>query len=181
MYLLCDVLSLRGKILHCLPYLCECVRVCVCVCVKVEGNKNKVEGFSFLFAFWRQLYPFCVFSNCSLSMGLKNMATRVLAPVTETPRPRQAGPRARLLMIRQSHQIPFSHSVMSGSCNPMDCSLPGSSVHGILQGRILAWVAISYSRGSPQPGIEPPYLESPALAGRFFTNCTTWKTPYHGI
>ena len=35
--------------------------------------------------------------------------------------------------------------------NPMDCSLPGSSVHGILQARILEWVAISSSRGSSQP------------------------------
>ena len=33
-------------------------------------------------------------------------------------------------------------------CDPMDCSLPGSSVHGILQARILEWVAISLSRGS---------------------------------
>ena len=33
-------------------------------------------------------------------------------------------------------------------CHPMDCSLPGSSVHGILQERILEWVAISFSRGS---------------------------------
>ena len=33
-------------------------------------------------------------------------------------------------------------------CDPMDCSLPGSSVHGILQARILEWVAISFSRGS---------------------------------
>ena len=40
---------------------------------------------------------------------------------------------------------------MSDSCNPMDCSLPGSSVHGILQVRILEWVAISFSRGSSQP------------------------------
>jgi len=32
-------------------------------------------------------------------------------------------------------------------CNPMDCSLPGSSVHGILQARILEWVAIPFSRG----------------------------------
>ena len=32
--------------------------------------------------------------------------------------------------------------------NPMDCSPPGSSVHGISQARILEWVAISYSRGS---------------------------------
>ena len=35
-------------------------------------------------------------------------------------------------------------------CNPMDCSLPGSSLHGILQARVLEWVAISFSRGSSQ-------------------------------
>ena len=42
----------------------------------------------------------------------------------------------------------------------MDCSPPGSSVHGILQARIQEWVAISFSRGSSNPGIEP---ECPAL------------------
>ena len=36
-------------------------------------------------------------------------------------------------------------------CDPMDCSPPGSSVHGILQARILEWVAISFSRRSSQP------------------------------
>ena len=36
-------------------------------------------------------------------------------------------------------------------CDPMDCSLPGSSVHRISQARIIEWVAISFSRGSPQP------------------------------
>ena len=36
-------------------------------------------------------------------------------------------------------------------CDPMDCSLPGSSVHKIFQARILEWVAISFSRGSSQP------------------------------
>ena len=40
---------------------------------------------------------------------------------------------------------------MSDSCNSMDCSLLGSSVHGILQARILGWVAISFSTGSSQP------------------------------
>ena len=38
--------------------------------------------------------------------------------------------------------------------NPMDCSLPASSVHGILQGRILEQVAIPFSRGSSQPRTE---------------------------
>ena len=36
-------------------------------------------------------------------------------------------------------------------CNPMDCSLPGSSVHGIFQAIVLEWLAISFSRGSSQP------------------------------
>ena len=51
-------------------------------------------------------------------------------------------------------------------CDPIDCSPPGSSIHGILQGRILEWVAISFSRaGLPYPEIKP---EFPALAGGFF-------------
>ena len=48
-------------------------------------------------------------------------------------------------------------------CNPMDYSLPSSSVRGIFQARILEGVAISYSRGSSQP-------TSPALEGGFFTS-----------
>ena len=43
-------------------------------------------------------------------------------------------------------------------CDPMDCSLPGSSVHGIRQARILEWVAIPFSRDLPDPGIETPSL-----------------------
>ena len=42
----------------------------------------------------------------------------------------------------------LSHSVLSDSCDPMDYSLPGTSVHGILQARILEWVAIPSFRGS---------------------------------
>ena len=50
-------------------------------------------------------------------------------------------------------------------CDPMYCSPPGSSVHGILQARILGWVAISSCRGSSQPGIEPrsPTLQTESL------------------
>ena len=39
-------------------------------------------------------------------------------------------------------------------CNPIDCSPPGSSVHGIFQARILEWVAISYTGDFPNPGIK---------------------------
>ena len=51
------------------------------------------------------------------------------------------------------------------------CQAP--SVHGILQARILEWVAMLFSRGSSQPRTEPTSLASPALAGRFFTTTTT--------
>ena len=44
-------------------------------------------------------------------------------------------------------------------CNPMDCSLPGSFVHGIFQARILEWVAISFSRRSSQPRDQTQVLQ----------------------
>ena len=40
-------------------------------------------------------------------------------------------------------------------CDPMDCSLPGSFVHGISQAIVLEWIAISFSRDLPNPGIKP--------------------------
>ena len=61
-------------------------------------------------------------------------------------------------------------------CDPVNCSLPGSSVHGILQARVLEWIAILPPGDLPNPGIEPMSLMSPALAGRFFTTSTTWET-----
>jgi len=57
----------------------------------------------------------------------------------------------------------------------MDCSLPISSVHRILQARILEWVSMPSSRGSPNPGIKPACLTSPALAGVFFTTSAAWE------
>ena len=60
-------------------------------------------------------------------------------------------------------------------CNPMDCSPPGSSVHEILQARILEWVAMPFSRDRPDPGFKPTSPISPALTGGFFTASTTWE------
>ena len=58
---------------------------------------------------------------------------------------------------------------------PVDCSPPGSSVHGILQALILDWVVIPPSRGLPDTGIEPASFTSPALEGEFFTIRATWE------
>ena len=55
-------------------------------------------------------------------------------------------------------------------CDSMDCSLPGSSVHGISQARILEWEAISFSRGSSWPRDQ---TQVSCIAGRFFT---IWAT-----
>ena len=60
----------------------------------------------------------------------------------------------------------------------MDCSLPGSSVPGVLQARLLEGVARPSSRDLPDPGIELTSLEFPALAGRFFTTSAIWETLY---
>ena len=57
-------------------------------------------------------------------------------------------------------------------CDPMDCSPPGSSVHGIIQARILEWIALPPPGDLSDPGIKPEY---PSLAGGFFTTSTTWE------
>ena len=54
-------------------------------------------------------------------------------------------------------------------CDPLDCSPPGSSVHGVFQARILEWVVFSFSMGSSQPRGRTHVTPSPALAIRFFT------------
>ena len=57
-------------------------------------------------------------------------------------------------------------------CDPIDCSPPSSSVHGILQARILEWVAIPFSRVSSQP---TDWTQVSCIAGRFFTIWATRK------
>ena len=57
-------------------------------------------------------------------------------------------PQEVFLPILQGWWLLFSHSIMYSCLDPVDCSLPGSSVHGVLQARILEWVDISSSRGS---------------------------------
>ena len=68
-------------------------------------------------------------------------------------------------------------SVMSDSCDPMDCGPPGSSVHGILQARILEWVAISYSRGSSWPRDGSCISCVSYIGRRILYHCSTWEAP----
>ena len=72
----------------------------------------------------------------------------------------------------------FSHVLVTQLCltlcDSMDCSPPGSSVYGILQARILEWVAISFSKESSWPSNRTCVS---CIAGRFFTNWATREAP----
>ena len=60
-------------------------------------------------------------------------------------------------------------------CDPMDCSLLRSSIHGTFQTRVLEWVAISFSRGSSPPKNRNCLFLSPSLADGFFTTVSPGK------
>ena len=63
-------------------------------------------------------------------------------------------------------------------CDPMDCSLPGSSVHGISQARILEWAAVPTSRGfSPTQGLNLYLFHLLLWQGGFSTTSASWEHP----
>ena len=65
-------------------------------------------------------------------------------------------------------------------CNPMDCSPPGSSVHGVLQARMLEWVAMPFSRGSSWPR-DWTRISYVSCADGFLTTSTTREALYNGL
>ena len=81
------------------------------------------------------------------------------------------------LCIKLRFACMWSEVAQSGPtlCNPIDCSLPGSSVHGIFQGIVLEWVAISCSRGSFQPRARTRVSH---IVDRRFTIWATREVPW---
>ena len=71
-----------------------------------------------------------------------------------------------------------SVTAVVSDCNFMDCSLPGSSVRGILQARILEWGAMPSSRDSPWPRSWTWITCASCIAGRFFTHWATWEANF---
>ena len=61
-------------------------------------------------------------------------------------------------------------------CDPVDCSPPGSSVHGILRATLLRGLPFPPPGDLPDPGIEPTSLTFHALASEFFTTSATYYT-----
>ena len=66
-------------------------------------------------------------------------------------------------------------------CDAMDCSLPASSVHGILQARIREWTACALLQGIFLTAIKPRSLRYPALTVGFFTTSATWEASLLGF
>ena len=60
-------------------------------------------------------------------------------------------------------------------CNPMDCSPPGSHIHGTFQARILEWVAISYSRGFSRPRDQTHDSYVSCTGRQILYHCATWE------
>ena len=73
-------------------------------------------------------------------------------------------------LVRSQGMCSVSESCLT-LCDPVDCAPPGSSVHGILQARILEWVAMPSSRGASRPG-DPTQVS--LIAGKFFTIWTNF-------
>ena len=76
-------------------------------------------------------------------------------------------PPLRMTGVCKGGMIACMHAQLLQSCqtlcDPMDCGLPGSSIHGIFQARILEWVALSFSGDLPDLGIEPASAVATAL------------------
>ena len=116
-----------------------------------------------------------VFSLSYKTMIIRTVSTWVL--LVDFPHRRMM---ACLLLLSHLLQWPWESSVWQSPftdraqlcptlCGPKDCSPPGSSVHGILQARILEWLPLPTPGDIPSPGIKPTSLVSPAFIGRFFT------------
>ena len=91
--------------------------------------------------------------------------------------------RASVKMKQAGESCQGGDALVAQSCptlwDPMDCSPPGSSVHGISQARILEWVAISFSRGSSLPR---DWICISCISGEFFTNWATREAcPSNGL
>jgi len=76
-----------------------------------------------------------------------------------------------------------NESEVAQSCltlrNPMDCSLPGSSVHGSFQARVLQWGAIAFSSIYPENTIIQKYTCTPVFIAALFVKARIWKQSQH--
>ena len=115
--------------------------------------------------------------NCSSNVSailwfiIKNIClVFVLIPWTNFLKPLEF-PKWWVIKERKESEVAQSCPTL---CDPLDCSPPGSSIHGILQARVLEWIAVSCSRGSSWPRDQ---TQVSCIAGRHFTIWATREAP----
>ena len=113
-------------------------------------------------------------SECFRFLGLNSLHTKILQSEQSSSIetfPKWKGPNLDPSDVLVKEFCACAQSLQSclTLCNPMDCSQPGSSVHGILQARILERVAIPFSRGSSWPRGWTCVSCISCIAGRFFS------------
>ena len=162
---------------HVLPLHCEVWEARLCVRNRVATQTE--EGSLLSFEYFSDVFCFVLVCNCSLAHSSRQL--------TKTPFQTNIFPRSSeklfsvwylALPSNKPAVDPWkgnSRSVMSNSCDPMDCTRPGSSVHGILQATILEQVAIPFSRGSSWPR---DHTCVSYIADRFFTIWATREAQY---
>ena len=158
---------------HMHVHVCACMRVrvhvCVCVCLYTcsqEAAKPSTRALA-----WRNPSYLAQGSFC---LRLHGFSLQVWGPEQRKTRERvvrQGSPGPCACML--SH---FSHIQLF--VIPWTVAHQAPLSMGILQARILEWVAIPSSRDLPNPGFKPVSLMSPALAGEFFTTSATWEVPW---
>ena len=83
--------------------------------------------------------------------------------------------------VTDSKKMLFRAQSYLALCNPTDCSPPSSSVHGILQARILEWVAISFSRASSWPRGQNCATYLSCIGKQILHHCITWREAKHSV
>ena len=122
-------------------------------------NNYCVHFFLFCIPLVQVLFTLCVTIETGSKLVFLMPVFPLLTPVL-SPHQHFSNLKVKVLVIQSCLTL----------CDPMDCTLPGSWVHEILQARILEWVAIPFSRGSPQPRDQTQVSHT---AGGFFT---IWAT-----
>ena len=93
----------------------------------------------------------------------QSTATHMVPPMMDNRSPRKASVFVFVSLLL------FVAELYLTLCGPMNCIMPGSSVHEISQARTLEWVALSFSKGSSWPRDRTCIESPPTLVGRFFT------------
>ena len=124
-----------------------------------------------------QLSPWTITTEPSLPGTLTPQLESLHITIKEKPSSHKE--RSHMLQLRPNTakkmwECLLSHFSHVRLCDAMDCSPPGSSVHGILQARMVEWVAMPSSSGSSQPGCQTRISQ---ITGRFFTMWATREAP----